>query len=170
MAAPITSRVMSFVFMRHCCALPSRHRHTSAILRASSARLRAQDVQTRRAVACVNWAARINWLLALCTACQRPPTLLSHFSCRCRSPTRSEEEPPLILRVWRAYADTSSADGYPRHLLEKVRPELEAIAGFRGLLLVTRQNGAEVEYVRRMTSAAVSARFPPPTRNRESAA
>ena len=53
----------------------------------------------------------------------------------------------MVLRVWRAYADASSADQYPRHLLEKVRPELEAIRGFRGLLLVTRHDGDEVEFV-----------------------
>ena len=53
----------------------------------------------------------------------------------------------MILRIWRAYADTLSADRYPRHLLGKVRPELEKIAGFRGLLLVTRQHGDEVEYI-----------------------
>ena len=53
----------------------------------------------------------------------------------------------MILRIWRAYADTSSADRYPRHLLDNVRPELERIAGFRGLLLVTRRHGDEVEYV-----------------------
>ena len=53
----------------------------------------------------------------------------------------------MILRIWRAYADALSADRYPRHLLDKVRPELERIAGFRGLFLVTRQHGDEVEYV-----------------------
>ena len=53
----------------------------------------------------------------------------------------------MILRVWRAYADASSADRYPRHLLEKVRPELERIAGFRGLFMVTRRDGSEVEFV-----------------------
>jgi hypothetical protein len=53
----------------------------------------------------------------------------------------------VILRVWRAYAESSSADRYPRHLLGKVRPELERIAGFRGLLVVTRQHRDEVEYV-----------------------
>ncbi len=53
----------------------------------------------------------------------------------------------MILRIWRAYADASSADEYPRHLLDKVRPELERIAGFDGLFLVTRQHGDEVEYV-----------------------
>ena len=53
----------------------------------------------------------------------------------------------MILRIWRAYADTSLADQYPRHLLDHVRPGLEKIAGFRGLFLVTRQHAAEVEYV-----------------------
>ena len=53
----------------------------------------------------------------------------------------------MILRLWRAYADSSSADRYPRHLLDKVRPELEKIAGFQGLFLVTRHHGDEVEYV-----------------------
>ena len=53
----------------------------------------------------------------------------------------------MILRIWRAYADTLSADRYPRHLLDKVRPELERIVGFQGLFLVTRQHGDEVEYV-----------------------
>ena len=53
----------------------------------------------------------------------------------------------MILRIWRAYADTSSSDRYQRHLLDNVRPELEKIAGFRGLLLVTRQHGDEVEFV-----------------------
>lgn len=53
----------------------------------------------------------------------------------------------VILRIWRAHADASSADRYPRHLLDKVRPALEKIAGFQGLFLVTRQQGDEVEYV-----------------------
>jgi hypothetical protein len=53
----------------------------------------------------------------------------------------------MILRVWRAYADASTADRYPRHLLDKVRPELERIAGFRGLFLVEKRHGTEVEYV-----------------------
>jgi hypothetical protein len=39
------------------------------------------------------------------------------------------------------------ADRYPRHLLDKVRPELERIEGFRGLFLVERRHGDEVEFV-----------------------
>jgi heme-degrading monooxygenase HmoA len=53
----------------------------------------------------------------------------------------------MILRVWRAFADASTTDQYPRHLLDKVRPELERIAGFRGLFLVEKRHGDEVEYV-----------------------
>ena len=53
----------------------------------------------------------------------------------------------MILRIWRAHAAASSGDQYPRHLLEKVRPALEGIAGFRGLFLVARNHGDEVEYV-----------------------
>ena len=53
----------------------------------------------------------------------------------------------MILRVWRAYADASLSDRYPRHLLDNVRPELEKIAGFSGLFLLRRQHGAEVEFV-----------------------
>jgi heme-degrading monooxygenase HmoA len=53
----------------------------------------------------------------------------------------------MILRVWRAYAGASTADRYPRHLLDKVRPELERIAGFRRLFLVEKRQGDEVEYV-----------------------
>lgn len=53
----------------------------------------------------------------------------------------------MILRIWRAYADASSGDRYPRHLLDRVRPELERIGGFRGLFLVERRYGDEVEYV-----------------------
>lgn len=53
----------------------------------------------------------------------------------------------MILRIWRAYAETSSADRYPRHLLDKVRPELEKITGFRGLWLLEKHGSEEVEYV-----------------------
>ena len=53
----------------------------------------------------------------------------------------------MILRIWRAYAETSVADRYPRHLLDKVRPELEKLAGFRGLFLLEKRHGDEVEFV-----------------------
>ena len=53
----------------------------------------------------------------------------------------------MILRIWRAYAEAPLAEQYPRHLLDNVRPELEKIAGFRGLFLVARRNGDEVEFV-----------------------
>ena len=53
----------------------------------------------------------------------------------------------MILRIWRAYADASSADRDPRHLLDKVRPKLESLPGFRGLYLLEKRHGNEVEYV-----------------------
>ena len=53
----------------------------------------------------------------------------------------------MIQRVWRAYADVSSGDRYPRHLLEMVRPNLERIPGFRGLFLLQRRHQDEIEYV-----------------------
>ena len=52
----------------------------------------------------------------------------------------------MILRAWRSFAALADAERYPRHLLETVRPKLETIPGFRGLYLLRRQDGAEVEY------------------------
>ena len=53
----------------------------------------------------------------------------------------------MILRIWRAYAEASVADRYPRHLIDKVRPELEKIPGYRGLFLLERHREDEVEFV-----------------------
>ncbi len=53
----------------------------------------------------------------------------------------------MIVRSWRAYAHSGAADQYPRHLLETVKPQLEQLAGFRGLYLLRRRDGDEVEYV-----------------------
>jgi heme-degrading monooxygenase HmoA len=39
------------------------------------------------------------------------------------------------------------ADRYPRHLLDKVLPDLEKIPGFRGLYLLERRQNDEVEFV-----------------------
>ena len=52
----------------------------------------------------------------------------------------------MILRAWRGYAADGRADEYPRHLLESVLPKLEKVAGFRGLYLLRRPVGGEVEY------------------------
>src|SRR5688572_1850766 len=63
----------------------------------------------------------------------------------------------MILRIWRAYADAASADRYPRHLLDKVRPELEKLIGFQRLFLVAGEDGGEVEYVVRTLGGSVDA-------------
>ena len=53
----------------------------------------------------------------------------------------------MIVRSWRAFAHSGAADQYPRHLLEVVKPRLERLTGFRGLYLLRRKDGDEVEYV-----------------------
>ena len=52
----------------------------------------------------------------------------------------------MILRVWRGYASPATAEAYPRHLLETVRPKLARLGGFRGLYLLRRNGEREVEY------------------------
>lgn len=52
----------------------------------------------------------------------------------------------MIVRSWRGYADAAKADAYPEHLLESVRPRLEQLAGFRGMYLLRRPQGREVEF------------------------
>src|SRR5262249_31963803 len=53
---------------------------------------------------------------------------------------------PVIVRAWRGYASLATSDAYSRHLLETVRPKLEALRGFRGLYLLSRRLPSEVEY------------------------
>jgi heme-degrading monooxygenase HmoA len=53
----------------------------------------------------------------------------------------------MIVRVWRGYASAATQDAYPKHLLENVRPKLERLAGFRGLMLLRRPTGEEIEYL-----------------------
>lgn len=53
----------------------------------------------------------------------------------------------MIVRAWRGYASVAAPDLYPRHLLESVRPKLERLAGFRGLSLLRRRTGGEIEYL-----------------------
>lgn len=52
----------------------------------------------------------------------------------------------MVVRSWRGYASPSNAEAYPKHLLETVRPTLEALAGFRGVYLLARNEADEVEY------------------------
>jgi heme-degrading monooxygenase HmoA len=53
----------------------------------------------------------------------------------------------MIVRAWRGYASTAGAEAYPKHLLERVRPTLERLAGFRGLTLLRRPTEEEIEYL-----------------------
>jgi heme-degrading monooxygenase HmoA len=52
----------------------------------------------------------------------------------------------MIVRTWNGYASVTNADAYPKHLLQTVRPKLERLAGFRGLYLLRRDGGDEVQY------------------------
>jgi heme-degrading monooxygenase HmoA len=52
----------------------------------------------------------------------------------------------MIVRSWRCVAAAADAEHYPRHLLDAVKPKLEALPGFRGLYLLRHREGAEVEY------------------------
>jgi heme-degrading monooxygenase HmoA len=53
----------------------------------------------------------------------------------------------MVVRAWRGYASAAAPDAYPKHLLESVRPKLERLAGFRGLWLLHRRTGSEIEYL-----------------------
>jgi heme-degrading monooxygenase HmoA len=52
----------------------------------------------------------------------------------------------VITRIWRGYAKPASADRYEQYLLDTVRPQLAQLAGFRGLYLLRRDAGGEVEF------------------------
>ena len=49
----------------------------------------------------------------------------------------------MIARVWRGWARHADADAYERYFRAVVTPELEAIPGFRGLILLRRDDGEE---------------------------
>jgi heme-degrading monooxygenase HmoA len=52
----------------------------------------------------------------------------------------------MIIRAWRGYATLGHEEAYPRHLLQTVRPKLEALSGFGGLYLLRRRDSTEVEF------------------------
>jgi heme-degrading monooxygenase HmoA len=52
----------------------------------------------------------------------------------------------MIVRSWAGYAAPASSEAYPRHLLDTVRPKLEALPGFRGLYLLRRRDADLVEF------------------------
>jgi heme-degrading monooxygenase HmoA len=51
-----------------------------------------------------------------------------------------------IARTWSCRAEAKNADAYPRHFRDKVLPELDAIPGFLGAMLMRREAGDVVEY------------------------
>jgi heme-degrading monooxygenase HmoA len=53
----------------------------------------------------------------------------------------------MVVRAWRGYGSVANAEGYPRHLLQTVRPKLEQLAGFHGLYLLRRREPEEIEFL-----------------------
>ncbi|MDP9017239.1 MAG: antibiotic biosynthesis monooxygenase [Candidatus Eremiobacteraeota bacterium] len=55
----------------------------------------------------------------------------------------------MITRVWRGWTTPQNADAYQALLLTKIFPGIaaKAIAGYRGISLVRRAVGAEVEFM-----------------------
>ena len=60
--------------------------------------------------------------------------------------SRPTTQRQMILRAWRGFASLADEERYPEHLLATVKPRLGAISGFRGLYLLRRRDGSEVEY------------------------
>ena len=40
----------------------------------------------------------------------------------------------MIVRAWRGYASAAAPDAYPKHLLERVRPNLERLSPERAVV------------------------------------
>jgi heme-degrading monooxygenase HmoA len=53
----------------------------------------------------------------------------------------------MIVRAWRGYAAIAEPEAYPKHLLQSVRPKLQALPGFRGLYLLRRRGMEEIEFL-----------------------
>lgn len=52
----------------------------------------------------------------------------------------------MILRLWRGWTTRENADRYAAHVARQ-RPVIEANRGYRGLTLLRREAGEEVEFV-----------------------
>ena len=52
-----------------------------------------------------------------------------------------------IARIWTCRADLKDPDAYPRHFKDKVLPELDAVPGFLGAMLMRRDESDAVEYI-----------------------
>ena len=66
-----------------------------------------------------------------------------------------------IARTWTCRADPKDPDAYPKHFRDKVLPELDAIPGFLGAMLLRREAEGTVEYtvLTRWVSMDVIRRF-----------
>jgi len=53
----------------------------------------------------------------------------------------------MVVRAWRGYSAVADAQAYPKHLLQRVRPKLEQLQGFRGLYLLRHRGAEEIEYL-----------------------
>lgn len=52
-----------------------------------------------------------------------------------------------IARFWRGWARVEKAALYRRHFRDNVRPQIEALPGFRGAWLLERSDNGEVEFL-----------------------
>ena len=66
-----------------------------------------------------------------------------------------------IARTWTCRTRAADSDAYPKHFRDKVLPELDAIPGFLGAMLMRREEGDTVEYtvLTRWVSLDVIRRF-----------
>ena len=66
-----------------------------------------------------------------------------------------------IARTWACRVRAADSDAYPKHFRDKVLPELDAIPGFLGAMLMRREDGDIVEYtvLTRWVSMDVIRRF-----------
>ncbi len=51
-----------------------------------------------------------------------------------------------IARTWKCRSKAADGDAYPQHFRDKVLPELDALPGFLGAMLMRREEGDTVEY------------------------
>ncbi len=67
---------------------------------------------------------------------------------RRREPAQTEGE-SMIVRIWHGWTTTSNADRYEALLKEEIFAGIEAraIPGYRGIQLLRRESGKEVEFV-----------------------
>lgn len=53
----------------------------------------------------------------------------------------------MIVRVWRGWTSVADAKTYAGHAIERVFPSLEAIIGYRGAILLRKDEPSRVEFV-----------------------